>query len=163
MLELIRATATFTRPANTTQYAVGDIVANDTTAGSVSAMSLTVHTAGGGGLFVPRCKLTKSDADLVSADFRVHLFGPGTITAANGDNGAFSVSNVAQYFGAMDVTMSNSFTDGDVGFGVPIIGNEIAIVLASGKSMQALLEARGTYTPGSAEVFTLTLDCYGKF
>jgi hypothetical protein len=65
---------------------------------------------------------------------------------------------VADYLGAMDVTIDRAFTDGAAGYGTPTVGAEIAVKLASGTAIFALIEARAAYTPGNAEVFTLTLD-----
>lgn len=147
--------ASFTRPADTTQYAVNDLVANNTTAGSVSVPSVAgVRTAAGSAL-IRRVKLHKSGTSLTSANFRIHFFKTAP-TVANGDNGVFSPNNVANYCGAMDVTMTQALSDGAVGFGVPTIGSEIIIKLASGTSFFMLIEALNTYTPVSAEVFTIT-------
>ena len=152
-------TGSFTRPSDTTQYAVGDLVANSTTAGSVAAVSLTVARAAAGSSMLRRLKLHKSSTSTTSASFRVHLYRPGvTITCANGDNGAFSTDQVANYIGAFDVTIDRAFTDGAAGIGLPVVGSDINLKLASGTTVQALMEARATYTPTSAEVFTITLD-----
>jgi hypothetical protein len=88
----------------------------------------------------------------------VHFFRAAPATITNGDNGVFSVSGVADYIGAMDVTVDRAFTDGAAGFGVPVVGSEMSIKLASGSTIRALIEARGAYTPGNAEVFTVTLE-----
>lgn len=162
---ITRPTASFVRPADTTAYAVGDLVANSTTAGSVAAMSLTVarddySQPGIGGFMVRRVKLHKSSVSVTAADFRVHFFGVGAITFANGDNGAFSTNQVANYLGAFDVTIDRAFTDGAAGFGVPVLGAELGAILATGYAVQAAIEARAAYTPGNAETFTLTLENY---
>lgn len=151
-------TANFTRPSDTTAYASGDLVANSTTAGSVVAMSLTVARVTGGSFMIRRCKLHKSGTGVTSAQFRVHFFRAQPATITNGDNGAFSVSGVADYIGAMDVTVDRAFTDGAAGIGLPVTGSDMNIDLTSGTAIYALIEARAAYTPASAEVFTLTLD-----
>jgi hypothetical protein len=151
-------TATFTRPADTTAYASGDLVANNTTGASVAAMSLTVARVTAGSFMLRRLKLHKSGTSTTSASFRVHLFRSPPETVTNGDNGAFSVSGVADYIGAWDVTTDRAFTDGAAGIGVPVIGGDMTIKLASGTTISALIEARAAYTPASAEVFTITAD-----
>lgn len=151
-------TATFTRPSDTTQYASGDLVANSTTAGSVVAMTFTVGRVAGGSCMLRRCKLHTSSTSTTSASFRLHLFRTAPATITNGDNGAFSVSGVANYIGAFDVTVDRAFTDGAAGMGVPVVGTEMSIDLASGTSIFGLLEARAAYTPTSAGTFTITLD-----
>jgi hypothetical protein len=150
--------ANFTRPSDTAAYAVGDLIANSTTAGSVAAMSLTVARVSAGSFSVRKCRLHKSTTSITNASFRVHFFRAQPSTITNGDNGAFSVSGVADYLGSMNINMNQAFTDGACGFGEPSSGNEISALLASGTTIVALLEARGAYTPGDAEVFTLTLE-----
>jgi len=151
-------TATFTRPADTTAYAAGDLVANSTTAGSVVAMSFAnaARAAGKGGKIVG-ARLAKSGTGLTNASFRLHLFTsvPGTIT--NGDNSALSTSGVADYIGALDVVVDRAFTDGAFGrSGAPLSGNFLEYVGAT-TTLYGLLEARGAYTPASGEVFTVTI------
>ena len=155
---VLNPTANFTRPADTTAYASGDLVANSTTAGSVVAMTLTVARVAAGSLMIRRLKLGKSTTSVTNASFRVHLFRAAPSTVTNGDNGAFSVSGRADYVGAYDVTVDRAFTDGAVGFGLPVVGSDMTVALASGTSLFALIEARAAYTPGNAEVFYLTLD-----
>jgi hypothetical protein len=152
-------TGSFTRPSDTTAYASGDLVANSTTAGSVVATELrAVGQYPGGASIVRRAVVRKSGTSTTNAAFRLHLYRGSTITAANGDNGAWSTNQVANYLGYLDVTAMVAFTDGAYGSGVPGFGSEIMVRLASGQSVYALLEARGAYTPASAEVFTIGLD-----
>ena len=150
----------FTRPSDTTAYASGDLVANSTTAGSVTAISIgNVAFNDQGSAIIRRVALRKSGTSTTNASFRVHLFR-ATVTCANGDNGAFSTSGVADYIGACDVTIGQAFTDGAIGFGVPNTGSEFMVRLAGGSAQKiyALIEARAAYTPSSAEVFTLVVD-----
>jgi hypothetical protein len=152
-------TANFTRPADTTAYASGDLIANNTTAGSVTPLSLTVARVAAGSCMLRRIKLHKSGTGTTNASFRVHFFlGSATVTCANGDNGVFSTDGVASYLGAFDVTIDRAFTDGAAGYGIPVVGSELSVALASGTTVKALIEARAAYTPGNAEVFTLTAE-----
>jgi hypothetical protein len=154
--------ASFTRPADTTAYASGDLVANSTTAGSVSPLSLTVAPVNNGTGVIRRVWLQKSGTSLTNASFRVHLYAQSTaITCANGDNSAWSTNSVAGYIGSYDVTMDRAFTDGAKGFGLPSIGQELFFAAPNGtRAILALLEARAAYTPASAEVFTLTAEVW---
>lgn len=149
--------SSFTRPADTTAYASGDLVANSTTAASVVASHFAAAGGPGGTGVIRRVTLYKSSAVVTAASFRVHFFLADPATVTNGDNGAFSVSGVADYLGAADVTIAQAFTDGAWGAGTPNAGSEITfdIVDAAGVSIYWLLEARAAYTPASAEVFTL--------
>lgn len=148
------ATASFTRPADTTAYASGDLVANSTTAGSVVPLTFTIRPEARGSM-IRRVRIKKSGTSVSSASFRVHFYETGTITCANGDNGAWSTNSMATYVGAMDVTVDRAFTDGAFGLGAPITGSEINYDIGT---IWALIEARGAYTPASGEVFTVEIE-----
>jgi len=152
-----RVNATVTRPADTTAYASGDLVANSTTAGSVTPMQFTVALWAGGTGMIRRCRIRKTGTSITNASFRLHLYNASP-TPANGDNGAFSTNQAANYVGALDVTMGQAFTDGASGNGVPLVGSEINFDLPSGTVLFGLLEARAAYTPASGEVFTVDLE-----
>lgn len=163
---IIRPSSNFTRPANTTAYASGDIVANNTTAASVVALSWTVTEAmsavADAPFFIRRIKIKKSSTPVTNAAFRLHMFGtdPTASTGVvNGDNGAFSIKDAA-YLGYLDVPSMFALNDCAMGFGAPQVGGEIAHVLASGQTLYALIEVRGAYTPTSAEVFTVELEAW---
>lgn len=148
----------FTRPADTTAYASGDLVANSTTAGSVAPMSWGVTSESGGPGMVRRCRIIKSGTGTTSAAFRLHLYNASP-TVANGDNGAWSSNKAANYLGYMDVSAMTAFTDGAMGAGAPAVGYEMNFDLdVTTYVLYGLLEARGAYTPASAEVFTVALE-----
>ena len=151
------ASANFTRPADTTAYASGDLVANSTTAGSVTPMQFTVARVAAGSGMIRRARLRKTGTGVTNASFRLHLY-TASPTPANGDNGAWSTNQAANYLGALDVTVDKAFTDGAAGNGVPSSGSEINFALSSGQLVFGLLEARGAYAPANAEVFTLSLE-----
>jgi len=151
------AAATMTRPADTTAYAVGDMVANNTVAGSVTPIQFSnaVRSSGGTGV-LRRLRLKKSGVSVTAASFRVHLFRSSP-TAGAGDNAAFSVSaGAANYLGKVDITCDQAFGDGAVGFS-DVSAGDIQIN-PSTTDIFALLEARGAYTPTSAETFNLTAE-----
>jgi hypothetical protein len=154
---LARPTANFTRPADTTAYASGDLVANSTTAGSVTPLSLTCGRASSGsgatGL-IRRIKIHKTNTGVTSASFRVHLYSASP-TCTNGDNGAWLTTQAAGYLGAFDVTVDRAFSDGAAGVGAPVTGSDVAFTT---QTVYALVEARGAYTPGNAEVITVTAE-----
>lgn len=142
---------TFKRPADVTAYASGDLVANSTTAGSV--VPITVARAAAAGLVgvIKRIRLFKSAASAANATFRVHLFTVAP-TVTSGDNAAIVIATgAAGYIGQFDIASMQTMTDGAAGF----IAADVAFY---GENIYALLEARGAYTPASAETFTLSLE-----
>jgi hypothetical protein len=144
--------ASFTRPADTTAYASGDLMANSTTAGSVVAMTFSPVTKGSGrSAQIRRVRISKTGTSVTNASVRLHLYTTSSITAANGDNGAWSTDKAANYVGSVDVTIDKAMTDGAA-------GNATCEFNINSLSLYGLLEARGAYTPTSAEVFTVTLE-----
>jgi hypothetical protein len=152
-----RPTATFNRPADTTAYASGDLVANSATAGSVVPMQFTVARVAAGSGMIRRLRIRKTGTSVTSALFRLHLYNVSP-TPSNGDNGAWLTDQSAEYVGSLDVTLDKAFTDGATGNGLPTIGYEINFKLSSGTVLYGLLEARGAYTPASGETFLVELE-----
>lgn len=158
------ASDSFARATGTTQYASGDLVANSTTAASVSPLTFVAARGPGNGAMVRRARLYKSDDDVTAATFRLHLFKQDPTDAAPtaGDNGAIGLNTtITDYLGSIDLDMTASpdiYTSaGNVAIGTPIQGSEI-IFRPSSNTIYGLLEARGTYTPASAETFTVVLE-----
>lgn len=153
--------SSFTRPADITAYASGDLAANSTTAGSVTPLSFVVSDYDTGAARIMRIRISKSGTSVTNASFRVHLYGASP-TCANGDNGAWSTTQ-SSYFGSIDVTVDKAFTDGAVGVGAAAAGAEPNIRLTGGgKTIYALVEVRAAYTPASAEIFYVTLEFWNK-
>lgn len=146
----------FTRPADTTAYASGDLVANSTTAGSVVPVPLVAARDNGASAMIRRVRLKKSGTSVTNASFRVHFY-LSSPTPTNGDNGAW-LTTESGYLGACDVTIDKAFSDAAEGIGVPNEGIEINFVPPTGKTIYALVESRAAYTPASAEVFTITAE-----
>lgn len=152
-----RPTAKFTRPADTTAYASGDLVANSTTANQVVPMQFTVARESGGSGMIRRARIRKSGTSISNASFRLHLYNVAP-TPSNGDNGVWLTNQSIEYVGALDIVCDRAFTDGSIGNGVPTVGFEINFKLESGAILYGLMEARGAYTPASAEVFLVELE-----
>jgi len=157
---IVTPSSNFTRPADTTAYASGDLVANSTTAGSVTALSWTVGRVSGGAVMVRRARLNKSGTTTTNASFRLHLYDTSPLPPNAGDNGAW-LTAVSGYLGSIDLDISGSngrvFSDASKVVGAPAVGAEISVV-PTVQTIYGLLEARAAYTPASAEVFTVVLE-----
>lgn len=154
MATLTTPFASFTRPADTTAYASGDLVANSTTAGSVVPMTFIIRPENRPAM-IRRVRIKKTGTSIANASFRLHLYGTSAITNTNGDNGAWLTNNTANYYGSIDVTLDKAFSDGSQGVGSPSAGSEMNYDIGL---CYGLLEARNAYTPASAEVFTVELE-----
>lgn len=149
----------FTRPANTTAYTSGDIVANDTTAASITPLSWAVGATGAAGI-IRAVRLYKSATGVTAASFRVHLFTADPGVPTNGDNGAYQVASVANYLDTVAIDLSSGAQAGGttgaakrsaataIGFKLPVISDKL----------YGLIDVQGSYTPASGETFRVTLE-----
>lgn len=151
-MRIKRISDSFSRPANTTAYAAGDLVANDATAGNVTPLKFQVGDKGG---LLAGVRLEKSDTGVTNADFSVHLFAVEP-TVANGDNGAFSV-DVADKLADIDLdTMVAGTDDAYALLNAGATALPISLALP-GTVVYGLIEADGAYTPASSETFLVEL------
>lgn len=141
-----------TRPADTTAYSIGDLIANNVTAGSVVPMSFTGATktgAGGSGLITGWIG-RKSGS--VAATIRYHFLKTAH-AVTNGDNGAllFTALDLDNYLGAMDVVFTARDLFGSGGSSVAkSYDTPIPYVLASGDTIYVFMQALDAWTPASA-------------
>jgi len=156
----------FTRPADTTQYAANDLVAGSTSVlagNTIEIVNAVQHLGEAFRLDVVR--LRKTNISLTAASFRVHLFR-AVPTWTVGDNGAggaigaLAVSSMVDHVGYVDITMdraSATASGGAYGKANPTVGS-ITISPIGGLSIFAAVQALSTYTPASAEVFSIEFE-----
>lgn len=161
---MLKLSDAFTRPADTTAYAAGDLVANSTTAAEVVALKFRLNALKAGAFIAKRARLRKSGATITAAAFRLHLFSAAPTFGTSGDNGAISANTtgIASWLGSIDVIAMAALADGAIGEGAPTseINAEITAPSVRGDDsavIYGILEAGQAYTPASAEVFTVTL------
>lgn len=148
-----------TRPADTLVYASGDAVANATSSAAFITVSDLASVDGGSGVILG-ARLVKSGSGTTNADFRLHLFRTYAGAAPN-DNVAFapSAADVRQHLGFVDFFVSNSISlNGNVIYQGVLSRSVISFNLDTFKTATAVLEARGAYTPTSAEIFDVDFD-----
>lgn len=152
------ATYTFTRPADTTQYTAGDLIANSTTAGSVVPMSWVVGKSTGRPTSIRKFTLTCSNPTITGGTYKIFLFNASPTIATAGDNGAFASDvSIVGYIGESGTITASGFSDGSGSTAAPLTGTEIT-VLPTVDTIYGLLTTTGTPTPLSAETFSVTLE-----
>jgi hypothetical protein len=152
--------ASFIRPANTTAYAQGQLVANSVTPASVVPMAFTLGNSFGPGQYrMTRFRLFKSGTNVTNASFRLHRYEALPVVT-NGDGGTWLTTMSAHWLGNIDVSSMLPFSDGAAGTGSPPAGSEHYIKMYQGKVLYGLLAMLGAsaYTPASAEAFTCVLE-----
>lgn len=150
--------ASFTRPADTTAYTIGDLVANSVTAGSVIPMAFKLDNSFPMGQFrLTRARIYKNGAVVTNANFRLHLY-QALPTVTNGDNGAWLSTGSADWLGNIDIPSMLVFSDGAAGSGSAAAGSELLIRQKQGATIYGLLVALAAYTPANGEVFTVVIE-----
>lgn len=156
-MRIIDTSSTFTRPADTTAYASGDLIANSTTAGSVVPLSFQLGY--GNGFKITRAGVKFNSATPTNAKFRLHLY-LSSPTVTNGDNGAW-LSTESGYQGAIDIDASTlTFSDSTKAFGIYVnTALNVPMLMTQNLSglLYGLLTATAAYTPTSAEIFTVNV------
>lgn len=159
---IVAPQASFNRPSGTTQYADGDLVADNGTAGSVTPLKFSMNGIGRSGI-IRRARLYKSATSATAASFALHLFDKAP-TVANGDNGAFSIAtNIDSWLGKIAIDMSSG-SEAGASAGLSQVSAAVAIPVSknvAGGIIYGLIEANGTYTPASQETFTAHLEIEG--
>jgi hypothetical protein len=154
-----RVQATFTRPADTTAYAAGDVVGPVTTP-AMQTLSDCAAFKGGSGRIIDvmlECNL----ATITNGSFRIHFFNASHTPAA--DNAALATlhANADEYQGYCDVVLvamggaGVGRNSGKVESAEPSL--PIHFVCASADDdLFVVIEALAAYTPSSGEVFRLS-------
>ena len=152
---VVSGVQTFTRPNDTTQYAAGDLVANDATAGNVTALSWAIPSGSKSVAKIVQVVMSKSDgADVTGATFRVHFFNVTPLAPANGDNGAFSpvvTSMAASAYLGHSGTITHVLGGDSAGHANPAL----PLTGLTGDTVYGLIEVTGTYTPAAQETFSV--------
>lgn len=158
---MITQSYSFSRVANTTQYAQNELVGNSATAADVEPMSWSLKRLGGSGT-IKGVRLYKSQNTTTAAIFDVFLFTGDPGTPTNGDNGAFGIASAVAALAKVSIDMSSGAIAGgttgcfkrsaDLNIGVDVanLSGVLYGLLSTGTS--------GTYTPASGETFTVTLE-----
>jgi hypothetical protein len=151
----------FARPADTIAYAIGDLIANSTTAGSVTPLSWTGATiSGNGGSGEIVGVEIEFGTDTVAHTVRVHFFTFAP-TVSGGDNTAITLSNWQRtasnyYLGFIDVALQTSANIAGGGAIGQTVNTALPYKLASGDTIYGLKESQTAYNPANAATYYVT-------
>ena len=145
------STVEITRPANTTVYTAGDVIA-DTSAAFVPFTNVSKDT--GTGVRIGRVRLQTNDTGFAGKKFNIHLFKEAPTFIA--DNAAFSIdyANASKRLGAIPIVMGVG-TMGTVGM------NDYNCIIANptGRDIYYYIETVDGGTPSANSTkFQLTID-----
>ena len=148
-------TSTLTRPANTTAYVAGNLIANNTVAASLSVPSFTATPGVGGNGTIKKLRLyTDKTSGMNGVTIQIDLWSAAP-TFTNGDGGVFAVATgSANWLGRFTVTLVQ-VGDGAYFAAIPDVGNAVEFALASGQSIFWTMQAMTGFTPASGQHFTV--------
>lgn len=154
--------ASYTRPADTTAYTGGDVVADSTSAATILTFAALTKDMNGGAI-IQEALLIDSANQSTKPDLELWLFD--TTFAIQNDNAAWAPTD-AQLEGLVGVIpfSSSSFKSGDATSGAggncacDVQGLGMPVNTKGGKvDLFGVLVVRNAYTPVSAEKFTIRL------
>lgn len=157
-----RITAVFTRPADTTQYAAGDVVGPVTTPAAMSFPKAARGQAGSGKIM--ELLLAFDLETITTATFRLHFFNAVLTPAA--DNAAFAgvATNPASYLGYIDPPILVTQAGGTLGQIRHTVNSTTTSGLPfhyqcaeGGSGLWVVITALGAYTPKSGGIVRLSL------
>lgn len=155
--DIKRISAGFTRPADTTQYAAGDVVGPVTTPAAMSFPNAARANSGSGRIL--ELLLMFDLETITTATFRLHFFNAVLTPAA--DNAAFAgiATLPTSYLGYVDPAILVTQAGGTAGqirhaFGTSPFEYQCA---EGGTGLWCVITALGAYTPKSGGLVRLTL------
>lgn len=158
-----------TRPSDANAYAIGDAIANSTTANLVTPLQFTAGRAVGGTGRIIGAELVVDSATAFGA-IRLHLFNTTPFAAAGfqADNSALALTYTAlktgsagalpNYIGYIDFTSFQAQSASAVAIGAANLTELAFACAAASQTIFGLLEARAVFTPGNPEKFSVVLN-----
>lgn len=158
--QVSQSVATIIRPANTTQYTAGDVIANSATAATVLTFQSALGDAAGAKIRSAMFTSSAIPGTKLNADLFLFHTAP---TAYGNDNEAFVLSDadllnlvaVVSLDGTTAAnlkTTDNNYVVINGGLALPVRNTAL-----SNLALYGVLVARNAYTPVSAEVLTIKL------
>lgn len=145
----------FTRPADTTAYASGDVISTSTAGGACFPIQLEVARLSGRTGMIRRIHVYSNDSAWANGVIRAHIY-KSKPTYSNGDNAAWLTSD-SGYLGYAEVTLTQTFSDTVHGIAAPAQGSEINFE-PSGRFIYAVLESRSAVTPAASKIYTVGVE-----
>jgi hypothetical protein len=152
--------ATITRPDNTTQYAVGDVVGTSP-ATNIEFTSVLPIGVNDGHFYITDAKLEveKSAVPANMSSFTLHLFDEAPTAIADNSAWTLLLADGGKYLGSIDFN-----TPEDLGTTLIMWVENINIkrkLAADSTSLYGQLVTNGNFTPAAEDVFNIQLETVG--
>lgn len=144
----------FTRPADTTAYAINDVVGPAVPA--VMTFANVARVAGGSG-YITNIRCVKSTTTTTNALFRLWLYNTAPVALV--DNAAFTLlyANRAARLGYCDLVLQTEGAGSDSASAFVANWNCKYSCTVASRDIFAVVEAKQAYSPGNAETFFVEL------
>ena len=160
MQQVSQPVATITRPADTTAYAAGDVIADSTSAATVLTFRNACGDGSGGVIRSAMFVSSLVPATKLNADLFLFHTAP---TSYGNDNAAFTLSDADAINCVAVISL-----DGTTAANVKTTDNNCVVInqalalpfkqaTLSDGALYGVLVARNAYTPGSGEVLTIKI------
>lgn len=151
---LKKISTSFTRPANTTQYAIGDAITNSTSAPTVFDLDLaSIGAVAGQSIRVEKLAIVSSIKQATLP--LINAFLSSTTFAATNDNDALSIDDTTMEAGgswfACDIQNYTAVNSRAAYSGIA----QPMVLAANNTKLFGTTQAANAYTPGSKEKFTI--------
>jgi hypothetical protein len=153
---LKKISTNFTRPADTTAYAIGDAITNSTSAPTVFQLDLaSIGAVVGQSVEIRKCVIISSTKQSILPLCKVYLSAT-TFTATN-DNSALDIDDTTMEAGGcwFDCDVNNSTASNSRCASVGI--HEPMILAAADTKLYGTIQANNAYVPVSGEKFTIII------
>ena len=154
-----KTSASFTRPANTTAYAVNDVLGTSV-AGSPVLTFTNVSRVTGRGAYIQRARLVKNGTTVTSATFRLYLYASspsGLSSLVDNDPWPMLWANRAIRIGFIDFPTMITGGTGSDSSAAQIYPVNLPVLPEGSTSIFGVLVTQAAYTPASAEQFHVEL------
>lgn len=153
-------TASFTRPADTTQYTALDVVSNSTTATSLLVFKNCVRADGGSGILYSAIMFASTDA-ATNPNFDLVLFdNQGLTLAADNAVGTITDAEASGVVAAITFDATNSANVATAGANLVVKATSIGQAFkcaSNSRDLYGVVIDRGGYTPASAEIYSFKI------
>lgn len=159
---IVAVATTLTRPANVTAYTALDSISDNATAGSVTALPVTVSSTNDAPIRIDKIGVVTTDTGLAGKSIAVHVFNSDPTASSGvgaGDNAAWS-NKKAGYLGRFSGSF-RTLSDGAHATLVPDEGSSLICLPGSGaKTLWIQFQTLNDFTP-SANSTTLIATLRG--
>lgn len=154
--QLKKISTNFTRPSDTTTYAVGDAVTNSTSAPTVFSVDLgSIGAIAGQAVEIRKIAIASSAKQSALPLFNVYLSAT-TFTATN-DNAALDIDDTTMEAGGAWLDCADQFYTASNSRVSKSNCNTPIVLAAADTKLYGTLQANNAYTPVSGEKFTIII------